>query len=226
MDATPRQIRSMQNLYAEARKRFRRHLRKELEPLLLSAGFTRVATTRCARIASSRIDIVEEQQSTSGGKCCINLGLHFPFIPMDYCGSLLEDPTSLRTGHCNFSARLAEQGACDRWWELGKSEDEAARAAAEIRGLFQHRWLGLFEKFSHGVEHFESVKIRDDQLLGFDTSPWGRSSLLPPVLFMAFVMRHLGKNDRCREFAELGLRLRERGELLPKSTLESLRNFR
>jgi hypothetical protein len=222
VDHSEQDVRFMQGQYRTARQRFHAQLREHFLPQLNQDGF--IGKLPCfRRVNGGRVDIVDIQESCYGGQCFINLGVHFEFLP-DAAGGPVHDLGSLAEAQCEFRDRLREKRQPDLGWKYGKSADEARQVAINIAELFVRRGREFFEKlddFPNSVAHITPQHVESDNLASYPVG--GPSAHV--ALVMARVMRHLGKHDECRAFAELGLRLRLlHGALVSKLELETLRD--
>jgi hypothetical protein len=128
----------------------------------LADGFKGSGTTY-RRTPADRIDVFNVQGSRFGGQSCVNVAVHFSFLP-SAGGGHVADREKLKEYECAFRGRLHEAGETDHWWTYGASDRETkASIASRLTGV-------------------------------------------SAALTMARIMNHLGRREKCREFAEVGLR--------------------
>jgi hypothetical protein len=186
-----------------ARERFHRLLRQEFFPLLRAAGFRGKGTT-FTRQVGPRLDVVNVQGSVYGGQCCVNLGVHFTFLPTPV-GGLVTDPTRLRDYDCEFHDRLHGAREGDFWWSYGGSDAEARRQVRHLVRLFERRGHAFFARFEPFPAVFEAItpeQVEAGDLAGYPVP----EPTLWVALTLARIMRHLGRTRRARQFAAVGLR--------------------
>lgn len=204
----------------DAYKRFHDLLTREFIPLLRANGFKGSGTT-FRRVAGERLDVVNVQGSMYGGQCCVNLATHFLFLPSEGGGGIT-DPKKYLESHCAFRDRLHEAAEGDHWWTYGKTDAESEVSVACLVDLYSRRgglFFGEFEPFPDVFERIVPGRLDAGDLTGMPT----RGSVLRAALLLARVMLHLGRREKCREFAEIGLRHLGRAVGL-KGELEQLRD--
>ena len=108
------------------RKRFQSALRQRL-PLSGFAG----KTTAFRRIQSPVLQLISSQAWKYGGGMCVNLGIHFDFLPRRAgFPALLE---GFEEFHCVIRKRLVPPGYTgDFWWRYGDDLDETQRSAEHL----------------------------------------------------------------------------------------------
>jgi hypothetical protein len=203
-----------------AYERFHRLLKQNFVPLLRTDGFKGSGNT-FRRIRDNVIHVVNVQGSIYGGRCSINLALHFPFLPTAG-GRPLGDPKKLKAYECEFRDRLHEAEESDHWWEYGGSEAGAEASTANLIELYRRRGRLFFQRFEPFPEVFE--RITPAELDSGDLSKLPTPmTLVHAALTLARIMSHLGRPEQSRQFAEAGLRHLGRAVGL-KAELEQLRD--
>lgn len=187
----------------DAYKRFHQLIKRDFAPLLRSNGFKGSGTT-FRRFTGERIDVVNLQGSAYGGKCCVNLGVQFSFL-LQMSGTRIVDPKKIKEYECTFRDRLAEAGASDHWWSYGNTEDEAESSIASLVELYRQRGEAYFARFEPFPGVFEQVTPQDADAGDFSKMPIAMSGI-QTILTLARIMNHIGRREKCREFAEVGLR--------------------
>lgn len=189
----------------DAYEHFHQLLKREFAPLLRLDGFKGSGNT-FRRIKGERIDIVNVQGSMSGGKCCVNTSVHYAFLPSEG-GDQVTDPKKFREYDCTFRGRLhevTEKG--DHWWTYGGNEAEAEASIANLTDLYKRRGALFFERFEPFPGVFERVMPAQLDACDLTTMPVSVGSVVYSAVVMARIMKHLGQRDKCREFAEVGLK--------------------
>jgi hypothetical protein len=103
----------------DAYKHFHQLLQRDFLPILRAEGFKGSGTT-FRRIKGDLIHVVNIQGSRYGGQCCVNLAVHFSFLPTAG-GQLVTDPKKVKEYECVFRDRLHEAQESDHWWTYGET---------------------------------------------------------------------------------------------------------
>jgi len=201
-------------------ERFHELLRCDFFPRLRADGFKGSGTT-FRRARSDRIDVVNVQGSRSGGRCCVNLAMHFPFLP-SAGGGLILNPKTLKEYDCAFRKRLHELNESDHWWAYGTSDSEAKASVAKLIDTYERRSAVFFERFEPFPDVFERITPAEIDAGDLSNMP-GHFTQVLAALTMARILNHLGQAEKCREFAGIGLRRLGRAVGL-KAELERLRD--
>src|SRR5262245_22555260 len=141
----------------DAYERFHNLLKRDLFPLLRADGFKGSGNT-CRRLKGDRIDIVNIQGWKYGGKCCVNLAVHYFFLPSMGGGQVI-DPKKFKEYQCTFRDRLKEATE-DHWWDYGLTDAEAAASVASLVDLYKRRGALFFAKFEPFPDVFDKVTPR------------------------------------------------------------------
>jgi hypothetical protein len=201
-------------------KRFHELLKRDFLPLIRAEGFKGSGTT-FRRVFADRIDLVNVQGSRFGNQCCLNFAVHFSFLPS--AGGRVTDPKKLREYECAFRNRLHEASESDHWWTYGASDGEAKASLASLIDTYRRRSALFFGKFEPFPEVFEQITPAEIDAGRLSTMPPGNFTGVLAALTMARIMKHLGRGEKSRQFAEVGLRhLGGAGGL--KTELELLRD--
>lgn len=173
------------------------------------------------RIKGDRIDVLNVQGSRYGGQCCVNLATHFAFLPSEG-GGRVTDPKKFKEYDCTFRHRLHEATESDHWWTYGASKAEAEASVANLVDMYKRRGALFFGKFEPFPDVFDLTSPADIDAGDLSRMP-AAMTLVRAALTMARIMKHLGRRDKCREFAEVGLRHVGRAAVL-QAELEWLRD--
>lgn len=166
-------------------------------------GFKGSGTT-LRRVQGEAIHVVNIQGSSCGGKCCVNVGLHFSFLPKAG-GGLLGAPESLKEYECNFRNRVRETHELDHWWRYGETEKEAEASVASLIELYGKYGALFFKKFEPYPEVFEKITPAEMDAGDLSKLPI-QMNLVNAALTLARIMNQLKRVDLRRQFAEIGLR--------------------
>jgi hypothetical protein len=187
----------------DAYERFHQLLKRDYSPLLRAEGFKGSGTT-FRRIKDEVIHVVNVQGSRHGGECCVNLGLHYSFLPTAG-GCPVIDPKRLKEYECDFRDRIHEVHESDHWWRYGATEAEAEASVASLVEMYRIWGVSFFKKFEPFPEVFERItpaEMDAGDLSRFPTP----MTLVHAALTMARIMRHLRRFEISRQFADVGLR--------------------
>ena len=185
--------------------RFSELLRHDLLPLLRGQGFE-ASEGVFRRLKDERIDILSLLGSRLGRRCCLNLGVHYSFLPpAGRPPGATNDSRVLREHDCAFRERLREAGESDHWWSYGVDEATAEASAAALVDAYRRRAPLFFARFEPFPAVFDEVTPAQVEAGDFVATPV-YPSRLHTALTMARIMKRAGRLDRCREFAEVGLR--------------------
>ena len=206
-------------------ERFSHLLRRDLVPLLYSQGFEACGSV-FLRSRGERIDIVSLQGLRRERLCWLDLGVHFAFLPPSGRppGAAPADAT-LRPHDCAFRERLqgtSQAAVAPPGWSYGSDDATALANAADLVDTYRRRAPVFFSRFEPFPEVFDAVLPAQLGDGGHPLLPQGHSPA-HSALMLARLMKHLGRNDRCQEFAETGLRLLDSYTRL-RPALEQLRD--
>ncbi len=203
------------------KKIFYAKLTEEFVPLLRQDGF-KGSGQNYRRIQGDVIHAINIQNNKYGGSCCVNLGLHFAFLPVCWDGRKLPDLKTIKEADCEFRCRLAPAGKTDYWWKFkgnlffgntGKSISHLCRTYVEAgRGFFER--YNSIETIASALtlEVLENAKYIDVA-----------GGIIPVrgALTMARYYKHIGNNESQKHYAALGLRILGNAKAL-KNEFESL----
>ena len=202
----------------DAYDRFHGLLKRDFFPLLRADSFKGNGTTFW-RVRGERIDVVNVQGSRYGGKCCVNLAAHFSFLP-SMGGGQVAEPKKFKEYHCAFRNRLREERE-DHWWDYGTTDADAEASVASLVDLYQRRGALFFQKFEPFPDAFDIVTPAQLDARDLTKMPAAMTQVFA-ALTMARIMKHLARLEKCREFADVGLRHLGQASGL-KAELQSLR---
>jgi len=201
----------------DAHKRFLELIKRDFAPVLRASGF-KGSGKKFRRVNGDVVNVLSLQGH--GGRSCVNLGVHFAFLPTA-AGTKLPAP-KIREFHCMFRDRLKGPDGFERWWNHGKTDAEAEASVADIVDTFRKRGEKFFRKFEPFPGVFEKITPEDVDKDKLSKLPV-RMFPLSAAITLAQIMKHLGRLDECRAFAEVGLRHIAGGPAY-KRTLERLRD--
>jgi hypothetical protein len=129
-------------------ERFGRLLRRDFVPIVCAQGFEPSGSV-FRRVQGDRIDIVSLQGSRQRRQCCVNLGVHYPYLPPvgRPSGTVASDGT-FRHHDCAFRARLREPGEADHWWSYGTDDATAEASATSLVDTYKRCAELFFAQFA------------------------------------------------------------------------------
>ena len=184
-------------------ERFQELVKQDFLPVLRADGSKGSGTT-FRRAQADRLDVVNVQGSRYGGQCCVNVAVHFPFLPS--AGGIVSEPKKLKEYDCAFRNRLHEASESDHWWTYGTSDSEAKASLASLIDIYRRRGALFFAKFEPFPQVFEQITPAEMDAGDLSNMPPGNLTQVLAALTMARIMNHLGRHEKWRRFAEVGLR--------------------
>jgi Domain of unknown function (DUF4304) len=205
---------------ATPREVFLNHIKEYLAPKLRLVAF-KGSGQNFLRVRGELINAVNIQGSRWGEAACVNLGLHFTFLPQSW----RDDPQTTkkwREVDCEFRARLSPRRGYDHWWKYGSSHAEAKRAAEDVVETYFSKGEALFELFEQPTAIVSAVTLGDRRIERSADFVW-HATEVRLALAIARIHQHLGNMADCRANANFGLSKIRRAERL-RSPLEALAN--
>lgn len=165
---------------------------------LASAGFRHITAGTWNRRRDDELNVVQLQEHTAEKTFCVNLGIHYAFLPRAGTEALL-DRMRVEVIDCELKLRLTEQAAAkDQWWPM------SASSVDKVADLVRHRGLFIFDLYRidgpiSGMNG-ESVESENPDLLTSITK-------VRACLLLARMHEHLGNRDKSIEIATTGIKL-------------------
>ena len=169
-----------------------------LQTTLASAGFRRTRAGLWNRRSGEKVDVVWTQKHSTDASFCVNLGVHYTFLPKAgtegaLTGEDMEQPD------CEIKLRLTSDASKkDQWWQ------STEQVINEVVRLIASRGLPLFDayKLDKGISELDAKDIESG-------TPALLSSLtrVRACLLLARLHEHSGNRGKCVEVATLGLKL-------------------
>ncbi len=165
---------------------------------LVSQGFAESQAGTYLRSIGERLDLIWIQKHSTDETCCVNLGIHYNFIPKIGSTDL---PTDGKIGQpeCELKIRLTDESEKnDQWWPLNQGGVDA------IAMLIKNQASDHFTRY--GLEG-EITKLSVDDFAA------GVPPFLKPmtrvrgVLLLARIHDHLGNQAQAIELAQFGLKV-------------------
>lgn len=176
---------------------FRNLLNRLLQDELTQIGFSKIDRgTFVRKTDAHEIYVIWIQKHSSESKVCVNLGVHYDFIPKAGTSEAIERNT-IAQSDCEIKKRLTpDPSQNDYWWPLGSAEAE------EIASLITETALPFFDQYALNGD---LARIVPKQFSG--DLPCLLSSLtrVRACLLMARIYEEKGNLARAAEFARLGV---------------------
>ncbi len=206
------------------KKRFYEQVKQEFAPLLRKEGFNG-SGQNFRRINAEVLHTVNLQNNKYGGSCCVNLGLHFSFLPVCWNSAKMPDPKKIKEQDSEFRWRMAPPGKTDYWWKfkgnglLGNSQ----KAVAHLCDTYAAVGRAYFDRFN-SLESIQN-ELSIEKVTGTELIDVAGGAITPvrAALTMARIHRHLGNTELQHQYAEAGLQVINRASSL-KHDLERLAN--
>lgn len=177
---------------------FRNVLNPLLQEELAQIGFREIdSSTFVRKTDTHELYVIWVQKHSSESKVCVNLGVHYDFLPKVGTSEAVEG-NDIAQPDCEIKKRLTpDPSKNDYWWSFGKAE------ANEITGLITESALPYFDQYTLNGDIGEIVPEQFDGNL-----PILLSSLtkVRACLLMARIYEVTGKPAQAAEFARLGIK--------------------
>ena len=164
---------------------------------MVAAGFQEVSPGLWNRRNGDELHVVEVQKHRADARFCVNLGVHFAFLPVAGTEAALKG--LLSSSDCELKLRLTGQPADqDAWWPMddGGVTDVAALLPDQATAVF-HRY-----RLDGPLATLDATSVERGTTGLLDSMTRVRACLL-----LARMHERLGNLDKCVEAASAGLRL-------------------
>lgn len=165
---------------------------------LTGAGFRRMAPGTWNRRCGHELSIVQLQKQSGAETFCVNLGVHYGFLPKAGTEAPLEGD-DIELPDCEVKLRLTERPTDkDQWWPISET------SVGQVANLVISRGLSAFDAYrvDGGLSAMDAKSIES-----------GSPGLLAPItkvracLLLARLHEHLGNKEKCIEAATIGVKL-------------------
>jgi hypothetical protein len=176
-------------------------------------GFSRSRAGFWKRKHGDDINVLSFQKHSSTDSFCVNLGIHYTFLPVAGTEAPL-DVDRIEFPDCEVHRRLtADRALGDQWWPL------SSESVAEIARLIDDRALETFDSFrADGPIAAISPNDIEQGNLGILSS----LTKVCACLLLARMHGHFGDHEKCREAATVGLRVAGAMAVGPKKALRHI----
>lgn len=169
-----------------------------LQHSLGTAGFGRSGAGTWNRRRGEELSVVWFQKHSSEASFCVNLGVHFVFLPKVGTEAPLTDD-KIEQPDCEIKLRLTDDPkAKDQWWPIAES------AIGPVSSLLGTRGLSLFDSYrlSGPIVAMEAKEIEAGNLGLLSGMTKVRACLL-----LARMHEHLGNRSKCIDAANIGIKI-------------------
>ena len=163
------------------RKTINAELRKQLFPLLITAGFKRKGDVLYRELPGPVVHIVEVQHRPRNGVFQINLGAHLPALD-DVADGQVFAAAEMRDYDCAWRGSIISgfRNSSDAEFAYGTTAEEAAESVAFLASEWPRQAAQFFDPLSNFPDGFHE---RCAQVLGEDLHPahlltWAKVALL------------------------------------------------
>jgi Domain of unknown function (DUF4304) len=203
------------------KKLFYVQLKEEFVPLLRQDGF-KGSGQDFRRVNGDVIHAVNIQNNKYGGSCCVNMGLHFAFLPVCWDSNKMPDLKNIKTLDCEFRCRLAPDGKTDYWWKFkGRLFFGSTRkSVSHLCNTYTEVGRRYFEKYN-GMESITLALSLDLLINSQYFNVAGGVISVRGAWTMARYYKHIDNKDLQKHYAGVGLQNLENAKAL-KTELEFL----
>jgi len=146
--------------------------------------------------------VLHIQGSGTGDSCCVNLAIHFTFLPTELDDSA--HPKSIREPDCEFRRRLALENESDHWWHYGSTDADSARSVDHLVLTFQRFGIPHFDRYREFPGVFANVTPEMLKRADMSLLP-GRTTIARAALTMARISVFRKQVDLANVFVDVGL---------------------
>ena len=181
---------------------------------LTSAGFRRTKSGAWNRRIGDNLNVVQLQKHSTKELFCVNLGVHYAFLPKSGTGAPL-DGDNIEPPDCELKLRLTEQASVnDQWWPV------AAASVNQVAELVTSRGFEIFN--SYRIEG-ELSAMNATHIESGNPGLLARITEVRAYLLLALMHERLGNRDKCIEAASIGVKLAGIGAGSKKALMEILK---
>ena len=183
-----------------------------MHEILSTEGFRRTVPGTWNRRSGHELSVVQLQKQGAAEIFCVNLGIHYGFLPKAGTEALVE-ADKIELADCEVKLRLTERPAdSDQWWPISKTSID------QVANLMLRRGLSVFDAYRV-----------DGELSAMDAKciECGNPGILASItkvracLLLARLHEQLGNKGQCIEAAAIGVRLAGKA-IGPKKALKDI----
>jgi hypothetical protein len=170
---------------------------KALSVEVMGLGFRSTRHGSWSRKIDERIDVISFQKHSSQELFCVNIGIHYSFVPK-VASTELPDGDNITQSECVVMLRLTEKDLdADQWWSM------EADSIYAVCGLIKSKAMSLFDRYQLDgpISSIQSDEIEAEKnaLLAMQTK-------VSSFLLLATIHEYLGNREQSIRFAQTGIR--------------------
>ena len=152
------------------------------------------------------IQAMEIQYDRFRGSFCVNLGIHYRFLPMHW-NDELPVAGKIDAVECIFTKRLTPQGRGDFWWHVSTSETETLASVLEFIEVFDRCGIPFFKENGRLPGSIATITIDDLDNGGYQEKIPDRTKRSPAFIaaIIAYISKHLQRTEDTKAFAAYAL---------------------
>ena len=200
----------------DSKTKFYEQLKEEFVPLLRKEGF-QGSGQNFRRVTGDLINAINIQNNKNGESCCVNMGIHFTFLPCCWNSSTYPDLNKIKEVDCEFRSRLVRDREMDSWWYF-KGEGlfgSVGKNVSDLCNTFTEVGLKYFEAYN-SIENVASAVTLDNVKQSQQLKIAGRLTPVRAALTMARIYEYTGNEELKRAYAEVGLQMLGNSKALKK----------
>jgi len=186
---------------------FYTQLKENFIPMLRDQGFIG-SGQHFNRINGEIVHAINIQNNKNGESCCINLGLHFTFLPVCWDSTKILDLMRIKEVDCEFRTRLAPKGETDYWWKFNGNGlfGNTKKSVKHLNETYIEVGNDFFERFN-SVESITTL-LEVSLLKKSDFIDYaGGITPVRGALTMARIYKHQGNLELQNKYARTGLEI-------------------
>ncbi|WP_018623586.1 DUF4304 domain-containing protein [Kangiella aquimarina] len=203
------------------KKRFYKHINETFIPLLRQDGF-KGSGQNFRRVKGDVIHTINLQNNKYGGSCCLNVGVHFTFLPVCWDSKQMPNLNKIKEVDSEFRFRVAPEGKSDYWWKfrgngLFGSTKKSVEHLCETYKVVGRAIFSRYGSVESVQEAFPLEIFESEELSNIE------GGIIPSrvALALARINQHIGNKDQQQKYARVGLRVSDKDSGL-KIELEQL----
>ncbi|OMF67259.1 DUF4304 domain-containing protein [Paenibacillus sp. FSL R5-0766] len=192
-------------------KDFRKLIRVYFAPKLHEVGFMGTDHHFVKTTDNHFIYTLVIQADKSGGSCVMEMGVHLDFLPNSI--GEFKSSNEITTYDCEFRKRLNKKANWlkrfftvehERWFQYGKTEDDAIVTINEMKKLFLDQGMSYFSQFND-PRMITSISLAEIIARSKKIEDFGAPLDLRLVLLIARTHKFLGNDRDAKVYAHWGL---------------------
>lgn len=152
------------------------------------------------------IHALDIQYDRFRGSFCVNLGIHYKFLPMP-SNDQLPVAGRIDAAECIFTTRLSPKQVGDWWWPASTSEVETRASVRQCIEVFERCAIPLFEQVGMLPGPIGTITIADLDNGSYQEKIPDRTKKSPAFIaaIMAYISKHLQRTEDAKAFEAYAL---------------------